>query len=257
MAGAADASEGVDPDEVARFGAIAAEWWDPHGKFAPLHAMNPCRLGYAVDQIAAEHGRDRLSLRPFEGLSILDIGCGGGLMAEPMARLGASVTGIDPSAETVAVARAHAAEAGLGLDYRAATAEALAATGARFDAVLALEVVEHVPDPQAFLHTLSALLAPGGVLILSTLNRTARSWAMAILGAEYLLGWLPRGTHDWRRFLAPDELGAMVRAAGLDPVDRRGMMFDPLNREWRLSARDLSVNYLLTATLPDPEESPA
>lgn len=247
-------STGVDADEVARFGAIAAEWWDPAGKFAPLHAMNPVRLRYAVDQIAAERGCDRTGLRPFEGLAILDIGCGGGLMAEPMARLGAAVTGIDPSAETVAVARAHAAEAGLDIAYRAADAETLAAEGARFDAVLALEVIEHVPDRPGFVATIARLLAPGGVAVLSTLNRTARSFATAILGAEYLLGWLPRGTHDWTRFVTPDELAGHLAAAGLRPVDRRGLVYDPLAGAWRLSARDLAVNHLATAVAP-PQES--
>ena len=245
----------LDTGEVARFSAIAADWWDPKGRFAPLHAMNPCRLGYAVDQIAAEHGRDRTALHPFEGLGMLDIGCGGGLMAEPMARLGAAVTGIDPSAETIGVAAAHAAEQGLSIDYRATTAETLAATGARFDAVLAMEVIEHVPDHGAFLSTVAGLLAPGGVLVLSTLNRTAKAWGLAILGAEYLLGWLPRGTHDWRRFVAPDELEAMLRAAGLDPVDRRGLVFDPLARDWRLSPRDMDVNYLATAVASPTEET--
>jgi len=246
----------VDHDEVARFGAIAEAWWDPRGKFAPLHAMNPCRLGYIVEQIVAETGRDPRSLTPLEGLRILDIGCGGGLVAEPMARLGGDVTGIDPSPETTGVASAHAAQSGLAIDYRATTAEALAAAGARFDVVLALEVIEHVPDSRGFLATCAELVSPGGVVIVSTLNRTARSWAMAILGAEYLLGWLPRGTHDWSRFVSPDDLAAQLADAGLAPVDRRGMVFDPFTRDWRLSATDLSVNHLATAVAPTPLQTP-
>lgn len=242
----------VDRDEVARFGAIAEAWWDPKGKFAPLHAMNSCRLGYITDQIVAETGRDPRSLTSLRGLRLLDIGCGGGLVAEPMARLGATVTGIDPSPETIGVASAHAAQSGLTIDYRATTAEALAASGARFDVVLALEVIEHVPDPRGFLKTCAELVSPGGLVIVSTLNRTARSWAMAILGAEYLLGWLPRGTHDWSRFISPDDLAAQLTDAGLAPVDRRGMVFDPFPRDWRLSATDLSVNHLATAVAPIP-----
>jgi 2-polyprenyl-6-hydroxyphenyl methylase/3-demethylubiquinone-9 3-methyltransferase len=209
--------------------------------------MNPCRLAYAVDQIALARGRDTRARRAFEGLSILDAGCGGGLMAEPMARLGAAVTGIDAASGGMPVARAHAEAQGLAIDYREARAEDLAAEGRRFDAVLALEIVEHVPEPQAFLDACARLVAPGGVLVVSTLNRTARSFAFAIAGAEYLLGWLPRGTHDWRRFLQPAELSTMIAATGLTPVDAKGMVFHPLEREWRLSASDLSINYLATA----------
>ena len=244
---AAPHREAADPAEVAKFEAMAAEWWDPEGTFRPLHAMNPCRLDYAVRQIAAQHGRDRRRPRAFEGLSILDIGCGGGLMAEPMARLGARVTGVDAAPESIAVARLHAEQAGLAIDYREGLAETLADAGERFDVVLDLEVIEHVPDPAAHLRTAGRLLAPGGILLVSTLNRTTRSWLAAIVAAERVLGWLPRGTHDWDRFLTPDELNALLAQAGLEPVDRKGLVFNPLDWSWRLSPDDLSVNYVMAA----------
>lgn len=237
----------IDDAEVAKFQAMAAEWWDPAGKFKPLHMLNPVRLDYIATQVAAELGRDRKGLRPFEGLRLLDIGCGGGLVAEPMARLGAGVTGADAAEGNIAVARIHAAQSGLDIDYRATTAEALLADGERFDVVLALEIVEHVADPADFIATCARLLRPGGLLIASTLNRTPQSFAAAILGAEWVMRWLPRGTHDWRRFIRPDELAAMFEGAGLGVVDRAGMVFSPLAWGWSLSARDLSVNYLMTA----------
>jgi 2-polyprenyl-6-hydroxyphenyl methylase / 3-demethylubiquinone-9 3-methyltransferase len=237
----------VDAAEVAKFEAMAAGWWDPDGEAAPLHRLNPCRLDYITAQIAAQFGRDLRGDRPFAGLRLLDVGCGGGLVAEPMARLGADVAGLDASGASVEAARAHAALSGLAIDYRAETAEALAARGETFDVVLALEIVEHVADVAAFLSALRALAKPGGLVVLSTLNRTAESFAKAVVGAEYVLRWLPRGTHDWRRFVKPDELAAALAAAGLTPVDRTGMVFGPLRGEWRLDARDLGVNYLMTA----------
>lgn len=236
-----------DPAEIAKFDAMAAEWWDPQGKFKPLHMLNPCRLDYIVTQIAAEFDRDRSRPQPFEGLRILDIGCGGGLLSEPMARLGAEVVGVDASEGNIPVARRHAEAQGLDIGYRHATAEDLAARGERFDVVLCLEVVEHVADPPAFLATCAALVAPGGMMICSTLNRTTKSFGAAILGAEWIMRWLPRGTHDWYRFVTPDELCAMIEAAGLDPVDRTGFVFDPLRWSWSLSDHDLSVNYVTTS----------
>lgn len=235
----------IDDAEVAKFRAMAAEWWDPAGKFKPLHMLNPVRLDYITGQIAAEFARDRKSLRPFEGLRLLDIGCGGGLISEPMARLGAAVTGADAAAENIEVARLHAEQSGLAIDYRAVTAESLLAEGAQFDVVLALEIVEHVADPQQFLTTCARLLRPGGVLIASTLNRTPQSFAAAIVGAEWVMRWLPRGTHAWSRFIRPDELAGMFEAAGVRVVDRAGMVFNPLGWSWSLSRRDLAVNYLM------------
>ncbi|MEM1343464.1 MAG: bifunctional 2-polyprenyl-6-hydroxyphenol methylase/3-demethylubiquinol 3-O-methyltransferase UbiG [Pseudomonadota bacterium] len=240
-------NETVDPGEVAKFEAQAAQWWDPKGPAAPLHAMNPCRLGYIVAQTRAQFGRQGGGVRPFEGLRVLDVGCGGGLLSEPMARLGASVTGLDPAGAALPVARAHAAAAGLEIDYRAERAGDLATAGARFDVVLAMEVIEHVPDQPGFLREVAGVVAEGGLMIVSTLNRTPAALAFGVIGAEYVLGLLPRGTHDWRRFVTPRALAGMLEDAGLEPVDRRGMVFDPLARDWRLSARDLSINYLMTA----------
>jgi 2-polyprenyl-6-hydroxyphenyl methylase/3-demethylubiquinone-9 3-methyltransferase len=243
-------AERVDAAEIAKFEAMADRWWDPKGEFAPLHRMNPCRLGWLAEQLTAEFGRDPAAEAPLAGLRVLDVGCGGGLAAEPMARLGAEVVGVDPSERNVGVARAHAARMGLRVDYRAETAEALAAAGERFDAVLALEVVEHLPDPAGTLAACAEMLRPGGLLAASTLNRTAKAWALAVVAAERVLRWLPPGTHEWRRFPTPDELAEMLVAAGLEEVDRVGMVFDPLRGDWRLDRRDLSVNYAMAAVKP-------
>jgi len=244
---AKQAAYNTDRAEVAKFDRLAATWWDPNGPMRPLHRLNPTRLTYVRDRICGHFGRDALARRPFAGLAVLDIGCGGGLLAEPLARLGADVTGLDAASENIRVAKAHAAEAGLRIDYRDQAAEALARTGRRFDVVLALEVVEHVPDVPAFIATAAALVQPGGAFIASTLNRTPRAFLEAIVGAEYVLRWLPRGTHDWRRFLRPAELARAVRAGGLAVRDITGMSFRPLSGEWRLG-RDTAVNYLLAAS---------
>lgn len=236
----------IDPAEIEKFQAMAAEWWDVDGKFKPLHMLNPTRLDYVTGQIAAEFSRDLTAPLPFKGLRILDIGCGGGLMAEPMARLGAGVTGADAADGNIAVARLHAEQSGLAIDYRATTAEALVAENLSFDVVMALEIVEHVADPQDFVATCTRLLRPGGVLVMSTLNRTPQSFAAAIVGAEWVMRWLPRGTHDWNRFIKPGELAAMFDAVGANVVDRAGMVFNPVRWSWSLSRRDLSVNYLMT-----------
>jgi len=234
----------VDPAEVAKFEAMAAEWWDPNGKFRPLHLMNPCRLDYITRQIAAEFGRDLTAEAPFAGLRLLDIGCGGGLLAEPMARLGATVVGADAAPRNIPVAQLHAEQSGLDIDYRHTTAEALAAAGEQFDVVLNMEVVEHVASPLDYLTACRQLLKPGGLMICSTLNRNAKSFMMAIVGAEWVMRWLPKGTHDWAKFITPDELYGLLRQAGLDPVDRQGMVFNPLGWSWSISPRDLSVNYV-------------
>jgi 2-polyprenyl-6-hydroxyphenyl methylase/3-demethylubiquinone-9 3-methyltransferase len=243
------ASPSIDVAEVERFSALAETWWDPKGSMAPLHRLNPARLGFLRQTLAAHFGRDARSLSPFDGLRILDVGCGGGLISEPLARLGAVVTGIDAAEANIAVARAHARHADLEVDYRQASAEELSAAGERFDAVLALEVVEHVADLDAFLAAAAALVRPGGAFIASTLNRTPRSLLFAIVGAEYVLGWLPRGTHRWDRFLKPSELAAALRRRGLQARDIRGLVYDLLAREWRLG-RDLGVNYLIFAVRP-------
>ncbi len=234
----------IDPAEVAKFQAMADDWWNPEGKFKPLHMLNPCRLDYITRQIAAEFDRDLTTPQPFVGLRLLDIGCGGGLLSEPMARLGASVVGADAAPRNIPVAQLHAAQSGLTIDYRHTTAEDMAAAGEVFDVVLNMEVVEHVADPQAYLTACQQLLRPGGLMICSTLNRTPKSFAMAIVGAEWVMRWLPKGTHDWRKFITPEELFDLIHKAGLDPVDRKGMVFNPVGWSWSLSERDLSCNYV-------------
>ncbi len=237
----------VDAAEIARFEALADTWWDPEGPMRPLHVMAPVRIGFVRDRAAAAFGRDAAGrgpdgASPFAGLSLLDIGCGGGLMAEPMARLGFAVTAIDAAEKNIAAARRHAAQMNLGIDYRAEPVEAIAAGKARFDAVLALEVVEHVADLDAFLIAAVATLNPGGVMVLSTLNRTAKAFALAIVGVEYVLGWLPRGAHDWRKFVRPAELAAGLRRAGARVTEFAGMSYSPLSGRWSIT-RDLGVNY--------------
>lgn len=239
----------VDPAEVERFSALAAEWWNPKGKFAVLHRFNPVRIAYIREQVTARLSRDPATRRPFEGLDLLDIGCGGGLLSEPMTRLGARVTGIDPSEKNIATAVVHAEEVGLDIDYRATTAEALAETGARFDVILNMEVVEHVADPALFLNTCAAMLRPGGLMVVATLNRTLKSFGLAIIGAEYVLGWLPRGTHQWEKFITPEELEEDLQRSGLAVAGFTGVVYNPLANDWRRSA-DTGVNYMLVAVKP-------
>ncbi|WP_298916058.1 bifunctional 2-polyprenyl-6-hydroxyphenol methylase/3-demethylubiquinol 3-O-methyltransferase UbiG [uncultured Roseobacter sp.] len=240
----------VDPSEIAKFEAMAAEWWDENGKFKPLHMLNPCRLDYITSQIAAEFDRDLKDTGPFKGLRILDIGCGGGLLAEPMARLGADVVGADAAERNIPVAKIHAEQSGLEIDYRHTTAEDLAEAGEQFDAVLNMEVVEHVASPIDYLVACRKLLKPGGLHICSTLNRNPKSYMMAIIGAEHVMRWLPKGTHEWSKFITPDELYDLLQDAGLGPVDRKGFVFNPVTWSWRLSDRDLSVNYVTASVKP-------
>lgn len=236
----------ADAAEIDRFDQLADRWWDEDGPMAALHKLNPTRLAYLRDRMAGRLGRDPLGPRPLEGIAALDVGCGGGLVTEPLARLGARVTGIDLASANVESARKHAACSGLTIDYRVAAAETLVAEGAGFDLVCCLEVVEHVPDPAALLTACARLVRPGGALIVSTINRTARAFALGIVAAEYLLGWLPRGTHRWSRFVRPSEAAAPLRLAGLEVRDLSGVIYDPLFDRFRLS-RDLAVNYMLCA----------
>jgi 2-polyprenyl-6-hydroxyphenyl methylase / 3-demethylubiquinone-9 3-methyltransferase len=239
----------VDPAEIEKFRRMAEEWWDPRGKFRPLHRFNPVRLGFLKDRLCRHFGRDPGAERPLAGLSVLDIGSGGGLVAEPLARLGAAVVGIDATARNVEVARLHAAESGLAIDYRHAAAEELAEAGETFDAVLALEIVEHVASLDAFVAAVGRLVRPGGLVAVATLNRTLKAFALAIVGAEYVLGWLPKGTHDWRKFVRPSELEAALRASGLGLAETSGVTYNPLLDRWSLGT-DLDVNYLAVATKP-------
>jgi 2-polyprenyl-6-hydroxyphenyl methylase/3-demethylubiquinone-9 3-methyltransferase len=236
----------VDPDDVERFSRIAAEWWDPHGKFAPLHKFNPVRLGFIRDHALSRFARDGSARRPFEGLRLLDIGCGGGLLCEPMRRLGFEVTGVDASERNIGTAKAHATEQDLDISYLCSTIETLVEERAEpFDLILNMEVIEHVADPAVFLRDCSRMLAPGGLMIVATLNRTARALALAKIGAEYVLGWLPRGTHDWNKFLKPAEIAGFLADEPVVVEGPFGVGFNPLSGRWSLSG-DTGVNYMMT-----------
>lgn len=242
-------SETIDNAEIEKFDRMAATWWDPDGDMKPLHRMNPVRLDFIRDHVCAQYGRDPEAIRPFEEVDIIDVGCGGGLLCEPMARLGATVTGVDAAYEAIAVARDHADTHGLSVDYRNEPAATLVDQGVQFDVVLAMEIVEHVADMSAFLLDVAALTKPGGLVFVSTLNRTAKSYALAIGAAEYLLRWLPRGTHDWNKFPTPKELEAALESAGLSVVDDTGFVYAPLRDHWSRST-DMAVNYALVAEKP-------
>jgi 2-polyprenyl-6-hydroxyphenyl methylase/3-demethylubiquinone-9 3-methyltransferase len=239
----------LDPGERDRFAALASEWWDPGGKFRALHRIGPARLTFLRDELTRHFGKQRGNLRPLEGLSLLDVGCGGGLVCEPLARLAAAVTGLDPALENVEAARRHAKGQGLTIDYQAGRVEDLAARGVSYDGVVCLEVVEHVPDVGAFLAACAGLVRPGGLLLLSTINRTLKAYALAIIGAEYVLGWLPVGTHRWDRFVTPEELANHLKAAGLGEPVLKGLIYNPLADQWSLGA-DTDVNYLAAAAKP-------
>ncbi len=233
----------IDTQEIENFSKDAADWWDENGPFKPLHALNPVRLSYIKAQICEHYERDTQSLKPFEKLSILDVGCGGGLVCEPLARLGAKVTGADADSVTIETAREHAKASGLKVDYQNKPAEEIKK---QFDVVLALEIIEHVADPSAFVESISTLVKPGGLVIFSTLNRNPKSFLLGIVAAEYILRWVPQGTHSWKKFVRPSELSRMARAAELTPHDVTGLIFNPSSNEFALSKRDLDVNYLLS-----------
>jgi len=239
----------INDAEVAKFTAMAAEWWDPKGKFKPIHKFNPVRLAYIRENVLTHFRRDGSEMRPFEGLTVLDVGCGGGLLCEPLARLGATVTGIDAAERNITIARLHAEQSGVSVDYQVTTSEALAALGQTFDLVLNMEVVEHVDNVPLYMKSCADLVAPGGLMLTATLNRTARALAFAVIGAEYVLGWLPKGTHDWKKFLTPDEIKALITRNGLVVTDQTGVVYHPLADDWRKS-RDMAINYMIMAERP-------
>ncbi len=241
----------VDPKEISKFAAMADEWWDPLGKFKPLHQLNPVRISYIRDHLAKRHGRDIKQINPLKGLTILDIGCGGGLLSEPLTRLGAKVTSIDASHRNIEIAQLHAEDCGLTMDYRHMTAEDLVETGAQYDAVINMEVIEHVADVEAYTTSCAALVKPGGVMFGSTLNRTKKSYLLAIIGAEYLLRWVPKGTHEWKKFLRPSEFVDVLRRNGLETKDLMGIVYNPVLDKWFHDAKDLDVNYMLVAEKTD------
>jgi 2-polyprenyl-6-hydroxyphenyl methylase/3-demethylubiquinone-9 3-methyltransferase len=234
----------IDPAEIEKFSKMAAEWWNPRGKFGVLHKFNPVRLAYIKEQVTARFARDPYDRQPFAGLRFLDIGCGGGLLTEPMARLGAEIVGVDPSERNIKTASVHRDEQGLAIDYRVGTAENLAAAGERFDVILNMEVIEHVADPAGFIRTCAAMLNPKGLMFVATLNRTLKSFGLAIIGAEYVLGWLPKGTHQWEKFITPAELRGWLAENGIEVKGESGVTFHPLANEWRMS-RDMGVNYMM------------
>ncbi len=237
----------VDLKEIQAFTKDSSHWWDENGPFKPLHRLNPVRLSYIKERICGRFGRNEKSLKPFKGLSLLDIGCGGGLVCEPMARLGADVTGVDADANAIAVAKKHAAQAGLDISYKATSSEELIKNKQRFDVVLSLEIIEHVANVDMFVEHCVGLCKPGGLVVFSTLNRTPKSYLLGKLAAEYILKWVPAGTHDWHKFLKPSELSRAVRQTGAEVINIEGMAFDPLTRDFQRAKQDLSVNYFLSA----------
>jgi len=239
----------IDPSEVEHFSALAAEWWDPDGKFHTLHKINPVRLAYIREAAVSRFNLDASSLAPLKGRTLLDIGCGGGLLSEPLSRMGANVTAIDPSEKNISTAATHASESGVDIDYRATTAEELCATGVRYDIVLNMEVVEHVADVDLFMKTTAEIVAPGGIMVVATLNRTFKAFALAIVGAEYILRWLPKGTHSWDKFVTPEEIRSAITANGMSVSAQSGIAYNPLSDEWKLS-KDMDVNYMMVTQKP-------
>ena len=240
----------VDPEEVAQFEALAAEWWDPTGPFKPLHEYGPVRVGFIRDQLCAHYDRDPIASAPLEGLSIVDIGCGGGLLCEPLSRLGANVTGIDPSEKNTGIANLHSEQMGLAINYRACDVETLASEGAQFDVVVSMEVLEHVADVPLFVDACAKVLKPGGLFLGATLNRTIKSLALAKVGVEYVLRWLPIGTHDWNKFLTPAEVSQALRGAGLSVTTLQGASYNPIKGTWAATSDDLDINYMVAAAKP-------
>lgn len=239
----------ISPDEIGKFHKMAEEWWDPNGKFKPLHKFNPVRLAYIREHVIAHFGLDDKAMRPFTSLRLLDIGCGGGLLCEPMARLGATVVGADAGEKNVKIASLHAEQSGLDIDYRATTSEDLAAAGEQFDVVLNMEVVEHVADVPLYLESCCKLVKPGGLMFVATINRTARAYALAIIGAERVLRWLPKGTHQYEKLVTPEEITSITARNGMRVMDRTGVTFNPIRNEWGKSA-DMAVNYMLLLDKP-------
>ena len=239
----------INPAEIAKFTAMAEEWWDPTGKFKPLHKFSPVRLNYIREHLLSHYRRDGSQIRPFEGLTVLDVGCGGGLLCEPLARLGATVTGIDAAERNIKIAALHAEQSGVEVTYLTTTSEELAAKGEKYDLVLNMEVVEHVDNVPLYMKSCADLVKPGGLMLTATLNRTARAFALAIVGAEYVLGWLPKGTHDWKKFLTPEEIRTLLTRNGLKVTGETGVVFHPLADEWRASP-DMGVNYMIMAERP-------
>lgn len=234
----------INPDEIGKFHKMAEAWWDPNGKFKPLHKINPVRLGYIRENVISRFNLDDKAMHPFKGLRLLDIGCGGGLLCEPMARLGAEVVGADAGEKNIKIAALHAEQSGLAIDYRATTSEALAAAGEQFDVVLNMEVVEHVADIPLFLQSCCQLVKPGGLMFIATINRTARAYALAIIGAERILRWLPKGTHQYEKLVTPEEITSITKRNGMGVIDKTGVTFNPLKDQWGKS-RDMAVNYML------------
>ena len=243
-------NESIDNSEISKFQAMAEEWWDPNGKFKPLHMLNPCRLTYILDQIMSHYLIEDGQSLPLAGLRVLDIGCGGGLLSEPMARLGAEVVGADPAERNIPVAKVHAEQSGLSIDYRHTTAEELAKQSEKFNVILNMEVVEHVANPASYIEVCYSLLEDNGLMMCSTINRNIKSYLNAIIGAEYIMKWLPKGTHDWNKFLSPDELSDLLEKAGFRIVDKKGFVFSKIFWKWTISANDLSINYVTSSIRP-------